>query len=194
MLTPLQVWIEYAAERQLLSVFYAEHSVNGCLPLLNHCPAKPAVSAHLNLFSYVGERARIGFLCYPVGEGGGGAAQLLLQQRAAATPATAGAGESAAAATRGSAARVAGDLAPSGDVAALDPFPGAAREIRGHADSRAYVIALWSFEVFLRRSASAGQTLTDAARTREAASTELTAILSALQEIGEAPLVRRELH
>ena len=184
------MWIEYAAERQLLSVFYAEHSVSGCLPLLNHCPAKPAVSAHLNLFSYVGERARIGFLCYPVGEGGAAAQQQ--QQRAAATPATAGAGESAAAATRGSAARA--DLAPSGDVADVDPFCGAAGEISGHEDSQAYVIALWSFEVFLRRSASAGQTLTDAARTREAASTELTAILSALQEIGEAPLVRRELH
>ena len=190
MLTPLQVWIEYAAERQLLSVFHAEHSVSGCLPLLNHCPAQPAVSAHLNLFSYVGERARIGFLCYPVGEGAGAVQQQ--QQRAAATPATAGAGESAAAATRGSAARA--DIAPFVDVAAVDPFPGAAGEIPGQEGAQAYVIALWSFEVFLRRSASAGQTLTDAARTREAASTELTAILSALQEIGEAPLVRRELH
>jgi hypothetical protein len=129
---PLQIWIEYASESQLLSIFAANHSLGGFQP------SEAVVTAHLDLASYIGESARAGFCC------------------------------------ESSAARLAGELEEPCSLLA-----------------HSYLISSWSFEVSQRRSSPV---LTpDASGVRETASTELTAILSGLHEIGHTALIADEL-
>jgi len=129
---PVQIWIEYASESQLLSIFAANHSL-GCFQ-----PSEAAVTAHMDLAAYIGESARAGFCC------------------------------------ESSAARLAGE-----------------HEETSSLPAHCYLISSWSFEVSQRRSSPV---LTpDASGVRETASTELTAILSGLHEIGHTALLRDEL-
>ena len=152
----LHVWIEYAADSQLLSVFTSAISRGS-----THPPPRPdtaALRAHIDLVSHIGDRALIGFRCEPFRAG---LAATDTHQQGSANHSR---------------------------PAAVYVCEGVA-EVPGEGAMYQYRIGLWNFEMVDKSSAGSN----DGSRVRDASCKELSAVLSALLEIGQGSLVREAL-
>ena len=162
------------------STKHAQHKIESYLHTQTHThqrPEYPTLTAHLDLAACVGARARVGFCCQYVDENA--------------------ANESTGDKTRGSTINE-GSTQEEDSLHEQIEIP---RKTHGegaeegtltdvHSDMDEFRIRSWSLEINVREAAAG--TRPDAARVREAASTELTALLQGLEEIGQSTLLGSE--